>query len=552
MEKLLERSNEKNVDNSQILDAKGNPVDSGFMGSQIGSMGDGPPGNPVDSGFMGSQIGSMGDGPPGNVPSSFFAGEETNPKDSLDTSSAFKLLESNKYLYETQLQNVFDDYQKNITSLSQSKQKEIENAYYIREMSKKYLGEYASNVGIGDVSGNLIDIYSNYQQNLNDINQNFNSLEMNLNQQYQKTKLEQFSKVLETQFNTELAKMEKGAQDVSFAILSGQTNGVDDWTYLENAKNSGEISDSDYQMIWTTLYQQGLNEISENLSNGIARGTFGKDANGLDITDPIAYLNSVKTKHRLTTRDYDYLVTQAGLYQDMVASNAPVKTINLKDPLSEHYNPSYDPSYFVPSEGNVDKNSWVIRILGEDGNPLPGEYVQSKQDVEQQALNDLEKRPVSFDDLDDKYDEVNGIDNLKNEDIVKYKGEYFVFRDNKWYRMEHTQGMSGVMEHANANQQKWVADAGAKGKGDAESVDGAFKTNGKKADTLTVFGVTYVEDYNSQDYSKLDLKSSRELTQLFDTVHGKEKNSCVVFFQGKFWERNAHGNIVPMKKQTTN
>ena len=38
-------------------------------------------------------------------------------------------------------------------------------------MSKKYLGEYASNVGIGDVSGNLIDIYANYAENLSYIGQ---------------------------------------------------------------------------------------------------------------------------------------------------------------------------------------------------------------------------------------------------------------------------------------------------------------------------------------------------------------------------------------------
>ena len=81
----------------------------------------------------------------------------TNPKDVEQVNFAQLAggkngsLEIQKYLYETGLQNIFNDYNKQIANLDASKQKEIEDAYYVRELSKKYLGEYASNTGIGDV-----------------------------------------------------------------------------------------------------------------------------------------------------------------------------------------------------------------------------------------------------------------------------------------------------------------------------------------------------------------------------------------------------------------
>lgn len=88
------------------------------------------------------------------------------------------------FLYDVGLQNVYQDYQKAMTNLNQREQQSLQDAYYIREMSKKYLGEYASNVGIGDVSGNLLDIYGQYQQTVAGIGAEFGAQEMGLQQQY--------------------------------------------------------------------------------------------------------------------------------------------------------------------------------------------------------------------------------------------------------------------------------------------------------------------------------------------------------------------------------
>ena len=74
------------------------------------------------------------------------------------------LLQKNSFytLYNTKLQNIFTDYAASKAQIAKAEEESLQDAYYIKEMSKKYLGEYASNTGLGDVSGNLMDIHSTY------------------------------------------------------------------------------------------------------------------------------------------------------------------------------------------------------------------------------------------------------------------------------------------------------------------------------------------------------------------------------------------------------
>ena len=109
-------------------------------------------------------------------------------------------LEFQKYLYQVGLENIFSQYQKNIANLDSARQKDIQDAYFIREMSKKYLGEYASNIGIGDVSGNLIDIYGNYAENLSAINANYSALEAG----YENKMLEESQTISQKLLGTEI------------------------------------------------------------------------------------------------------------------------------------------------------------------------------------------------------------------------------------------------------------------------------------------------------------------------------------------------------------
>lgn len=94
------------------------------------------------------------------------------------------------FLYDVGLQNIYQDYQRNIATLNQAEQQSLQDAYTIREMSKKYLGEYASNVGIGDVSGNLLDIYGQYQQMVSATREKFQGAEFTLQSEFEKARKE--------------------------------------------------------------------------------------------------------------------------------------------------------------------------------------------------------------------------------------------------------------------------------------------------------------------------------------------------------------------------
>src|SRR5690606_18386841 len=115
----------------------------------------------------------------------------------------------------------------------------LQDAYYIRELSKKYLGEYASNVGIGDVSGNLLDIYSNYQRNVADIKSQTSAEKLNLMREYQQTRLGMLENILYTQFQIDVAKMQESERDVMYNIATGNTNGMSALEYLDEAYRQG-------------------------------------------------------------------------------------------------------------------------------------------------------------------------------------------------------------------------------------------------------------------------------------------------------------------------
>lgn len=172
---------------------------------------------------------------------------------SADAESPYGDLEITKYLYGTKLQNIFNDYQKNIASLSQNEQQNLQDAYYIRELSKKYLGEYASNAGIGDVSGNLLDIYSKYQQNIGEIKSNYDVLELNLDKEYQKAKSESETVLLANEYQRALRQQEIEASqplavtDIKSPYRSDGSVNADynaelDPTYLFDNENEENIS----------------------------------------------------------------------------------------------------------------------------------------------------------------------------------------------------------------------------------------------------------------------------------------------------------------------
>jgi hypothetical protein len=203
--------------------------------------------------------------------------EQETPSFNFDKSvrSPSGSLELNQYLYDSGLQNVFKDYEENIASLDKSKQTQLQDAYYVRELSKKYLGEYASNEGIGDVSGNLLDIYGKYQQNKQAITQNHDALKLNLTQEYRKEKTALFNEKMKEQYNMELADFAEGSQEIMFNAVTGGYDTelyADEWEYLDAMKESGDLSTGDYQMAYGTMYSSMIDRIQTNVTNGNFEG----------------------------------------------------------------------------------------------------------------------------------------------------------------------------------------------------------------------------------------------------------------------------------------
>ena len=225
--------------------------------------------------------------------------------------SPFGDLELTKYLYESGLQNIFSDYQQNIERLSQQEKQALQDSYYIKEMSKKYLGEYASNIGLGDVSGNLLDIYSKYQENIGDIKGSYDELELNLSKEYQTERIESFNNIMMTQYNIEAAKLDKTSQDILFNVQTGNTGDMTPFEYLETQKDT--MREEDYQAIYGTLYTQQMQEITTNIQNGFYGYTTDAEGNRVRETDVNNYL--AKYKETFSASDFSQLEGIVGQVQ---------------------------------------------------------------------------------------------------------------------------------------------------------------------------------------------------------------------------------------------
>lgn len=267
-------------------------------------------------------------------------------------------LEIQKYLYETGLQNIFNDYNKQIANLDASKQKEIEDAYYVRELSKKYLGEYASNAGIGDVSGQLLDIYGNYQSNINEINANFNELQTGLESSYNEKKNEYELGLLQTQMDIEAAEqqeqLEKDLAEINYNISLGlYPEGMDAQDYLDSVRD--KIGESNY---WSLAAQNKLVEMSDTVSGALKNTNDYKNQGEWDI-----YVDSLLSNKSINKQQADYL---KGMY---------VTEQNTNFILDNSINQTSDISYFNSDEDIVSKgNVYVSRngdtILAETKNVI--------------------------------------------------------------------------------------------------------------------------------------------------------------------------------------
>lgn len=485
---------------------------------------------------------------------------ETTKKSSVTytapTSSAYGDLESTKYLYETGLQNIFNDYQKNIANLEQSKQQELQDAYYVRELSKKYLGEYASNAGVGDVSGNLVDIYSDYMNNEEDINANYDELKLNLDTEYQTAKEEKLEGILSTQYDIDVAKLDASAQDVWYKVLAGETDGLSDTEYLQNALNQGAIDQETYDSYLSTLQSDNYDTVYENLTNGYYGMTTDENGDETIQTDPIAYIES--QKDNLSTKDYNTLMSLAKYgtaVNDLVSLDSSITSKYIKNENGEtvenpdYIGDDYDFDLYTPNE---DIDSTSVGYTDSAGN----KYFAVKQSVDDESRKTKNTYNVTSTDLFDEWDAQyanNDVDtkfpqqedvmtvNVSNKDNDGTTTVSYMYLNGEWHRVVQAQ------EFSEAQMSLWETN----GKNKNVTDNFAIKNHGNKSDTITVNSATYSQ--NTTDYFEVGSSLTSEqqsVVDYFKQIHGEDlTDMSFVLYNGKFYEYK-DGAIYSMTKKS--
>jgi hypothetical protein len=483
--------------------------------------------------------------------------------------------EIKRFLYDSGLQNIFNDFQANIATLDKQEQQNLQEAYYIREMSKKYLGEYASNMGIGDVSGNLLDIYGKYQENVGAIRENYNNLELGLQSDYQAAQRQAFDAVLQAQYQRGVEELDENSQGLIFNITSGNIpEGLDQWEYLSSEFAAGRITEQDYQTIYGTLYSQGMAVVTRTVQTGIQTGVFGTNDDGEKIENIYDYVAYAQDKYKLTDADAKLLLDQvAAGTQVLEEGGYEIKFYNVQMAGQDNadYLEGLDPENYSPE---ADKDSLVFSIDGID-------YVSVAKNVDDEELGALD---VSSVDLNQLYYKTNP-NGFAGVGTVVFNKEtnsfYVVGKDNKWHRALNTPGVasfqSGLSDTQTGGSTWFIAGDNVPTSQDASSANGVLQTNGNDPDTFTYAGKTYEGVVNSKsvqfsganDADLADLKVKdldnnpvdvSDILAQAVTQFGKADlaallsatGNFVVFYNGNFWnvyKKNNSNNysIRPMK-----
>lgn len=457
-----------------------------------------------------------------------------------------------KFLYESGLQNVFNDYQKNIASLDQSKQKAIQDAYYIREMSKKYLGEYGSNIGVGgDLSGNLIDIYGQYQKNIGDINTNIDALKLNLDQEYQNARREGLQNILLSQYQIDVAKLDENAQNALFDIASGNTGGLSDIDYINKMYADGKITETVKNQYTFALQEENYNTALQNIQNGY----YGGKQNSSE------YLESIKAS--LSPKQYTAL-SNLLKQQETVQNALATKNIMSKTIVNEK-GETVDNPYYVG-----DDYEFGIMVPGENVDTSSIGYVDSTGTryftVKDNADND-EKFTKSSEDLFDLFAEKYKNGSIDHEipvngDIISTtaysndesasKTVQYMYNNGTWYRLAQERPLT------TADMQLWRSNGKEVTKGDNFKIDKnntkilGIKT-GDKADLFTINGVKIQQQRNDYfKFSSPETDDDKAIADLFTKVHSDGKgnifDTSIVTYKGQFYIYK-DGKIYSMKKK---
>jgi hypothetical protein len=497
--------------------------------------------------------GSSGTGNNNNVDLSGSFGQLPNKTPEF-AMSPYGDLELTKYLYESGLQNIFSDYQKNIQTLQQSEAQQLQQAYAIREMSKKYLGEYASNVGVGDVSGNLLDIYSQYASNIGDIQQNFAALEMNLTREYTMERMNTFNELLKTQYKIDVAELDEAAFDASNYVFENfGTDVAGGLAYLESQKDN--MRPQDFDAVKQSYYQSNLQSVVDNVTS--ANPYYGfSDLETQTLKTQEQYLEEAKkwlrpedlTRVREILALKELYGTEGGdiEFSPVLGLDASVFSSN-SDITSE--SDIYEVT--ITENGQERLNRLAVSSV-----PILYDEAASGNGITPDLLNEIfEKDNPGISRAD-----------IPENKIVNYQG-FYIFRDNNWYRMQDIGGSGAAFDKFTVNQlSTWTAGYEGTRLGGIEI---NFNFDDKGRDAVTYQGKTYVEDTDIGEYKNLLGSADFDMQGLISFLNnkfltkatGKKPSSTevegyvpkgqVFFYNGQFFVYTEDGaKIRPMKLQT--
>lgn len=466
-------------------------------------------------------------------------------------------LELTKYLYESGLQNIFSDYQKNIQTLQQNEAQQLQQAYAIREMSKKYLGEYASNVGVGDVSGNLLDIYSQYAANIGDIQQNFAALEMNLTREYTMERMNTFNELLKTQYQIDVAELDNAAYEASQYAFTNFSNDVaGGLAYLQSQKDN--MRPQDYDAVYQSYYQSNVDAVIENISSANPYLGFS-DLETQTLKNMDQYLQEIEKW--MSPEDFTR-VREIIALKEIYANAEGDVTFNAV--------PGLDASVFS-SDPNITSESDIYEFKGTDAN---GREVMNRYAVSMSTVLDdavAIDNGVTPDLLNEKFESDTGMDraDIPENKIVNYQG-FYIFRNGNWYRMHNIGGSTTAFDVFNMDDlQTWTKEYNGPRAG---GIQINFDYDDKGRDAVTYQGKTYVEDTEIGEYSKLLDSDDFDMRGLIrylntqyagpggaivknrvdsDVVSDDVPKGQVFFYNGQFFVYTEDGKkIRPMKLQT--
>ena len=451
--------------------------------------------------------------------------------------------EYSKFLYDSGLQNIFNDYQQNITTLNQQEQKQLQDAYYVRELSRKYLGEYASNVGIGDVSGNLLDIFSQYQQNIGQIQGGYDQMALNLQQTFQQASTQNFQQAVDRQVQIQNLELQENEQSVLVNIGTGQTNGQDWWTYLAQQRDSGEITEASYTRIYGIAYQSNLETLNQNLGSGFLG--FKTDADGNRVLQTQEeYLE--QNRAWLSDRDYQALRDRI-----LTGSNVDVQT---------QTTPKFDVPQIARDLFGFDANSFetTVTIDGQSTTLLT-----LGQNVDNDTSTSV--RVASSDLFEQAREEGRTL--VSGQTYLERDGEFYLYvqrgsEGGNWFRAINTTAL-------NAEITKWTDPTIAKnwvfsGKGEYILNDGQAGstgpiltlTNNKLSTKITYQGVEFKNDTTFTDanngFEKLKDSSKpdeKAIHTAYVSIHGDDpKENAVFYHNGSFYMTIKSGNRFYFRK----